>query len=469
MLDWSISPSRGLQCSVAFAALLIVACEQESPPVSADDSGGDLPHDSGALTGLDAGDDAPTNLPDAGHSDAGVEDSPDSGSDAAIAADAGAGIDAGAGPDSGVDASNGVPDATTAPDATAGDGAPYIIQGEVPAGFQVNWPIAPNISRTVRVTTSEELQREAAVNGTRVIVADGTYSPLGLGSASNTDVLIEAENPGQVRIESVTFHGRRLIVRGLVISGHLDVSHGPHDVLVDNCSFTFERPPDAGWVAMMVGGTRAGGPYFHRIAIIHTTFEWGGEVGNSFGILTWEGASEGAQSTDFIIAGCYFHAEDGLGTAMHRMGHVTNMIYVDNYLRNENTGGGQIFRMHNRMQNVLFTNNTWDDCTLRLDQYGDGVGAGGAPDNVYLIGETQYLTSAQDAVYNDFGEYGRQVGQNGPASNLRAQDITIFSENQGGIRALHSGDFSQSVMLLGNNTTNPFQTPPGRGLAGASF
>lgn len=261
--------------------------------------------------------------------------------------------------------------------------------GELPTELNaLQWPEAPNTSRTINVSTMSELQSAVQQPGSRIVVEAGSY----VGSLGNfaNDVDIVMSNAATLTLTGTLDFGnvQRLRWTGGTIDGN-NFSHqifqaDGSDQLFDNVRIT-----DMADILLGLGPVT-------RLAIINSSLR-----SNRYGMFTQSGDSH----QDIILANNNLEGgfQNGAESTVRLM-NVDRAVMVDNRVYN---GGKHVFRVHYASDLIYASRNMFVNNGFMADNHPIGGGVLQA-DRLWIVDNDFYgpRTGVQVQGYHASGNNG---------------------------------------------------------------
>lgn len=229
-------------------------------------------------------------------------------------------------------------------------GAPYDL-GALPAELAgLEWPQAPTVTSTHRVTTCAELTAALDVPGARIEMAAGTYPCSITIDRSDQDLVLSAGATlsGDITLSRNLGQARTRIVGGTV-NGSINGA-SINDLLIDNVHVANSTGVYVGYVA----GS-------DRVAILNSTID-----SVDYAIFT----PATSQNNDLIVANCNLVGGNPSGEqATVRIQQTTRAVLVDNRVWN---GGKHTFRVHSASDLVYARDNQFEVTGTMMDNHDPG-------------------------------------------------------------------------------------------------
>lgn len=254
--------------------------------------------------------------------------------------------------------------------------------GRIPRAYgRVRWPARPNIEREARVSDAASAEREAAIEGTRVIVE----RPIDRLVVRASDVEIaNRASVGQLTLDRGL---RRVAIRGgsygsieLPVPAQFDPPPAVYreewlvtDVTIDGVEI------EAADSALLIRG--------RRVAIVNSR-------ARAHRYSIWCGDTHGLHSEDLVIAGNHFDSAGPESTV--RLVDVRRALVVDNVLSNTEKHD---FRVHGESDRIVFARNRLLRTGIMIGSMeGDRIGSAWLIDNTIFHTAPSLLEAPTDRI-----------------------------------------------------------------------
>lgn len=305
---------------------------------------------------------------------------------------------------------------------------PYDL-GTLPSGLSVQWPTAPNITRSVDVRTLSEFNQAAAVAGTLITIKTAIS---GRGTLNASDIEIQMDDGASLGGLFINRSMKRISLNGGQYTGTIEMAlpstfwpsrvDNPawaiEDVMIDGIEV---RAPDT---AIFLRG--------HRVAVLRS-FAHAGEYS------VFSDTASNDSNTDVIIAGNDFESEGKQATV--RLIGVRNSVTVDNRLTDLLlTGEKHNYRVHGVSDQVYAARN-------ELVNAGTMLGTMGGDDIGHLWFDDNTFHHKTPDLFNP---------DTSKIHVLHAHNNVAYTD----VWSCFYCRSTPSAWDLGNNAVHPYQPPP---------